>query len=658
MFETFADGPESVKRTALFILLLFCGLLPQIAHAQSAIGPGVDLIASGTIDTGVLLPPNGYALYAASGGTITGTDPLLTVTTGGGSTTQFGGSHAVFAQSGGEINLSGGGVITTIGENASAVLADGSGTGIFLTGMKIETYGDGAYGAAAANFGSGGGTVTIHGGTIDTYGEPGTSYGLYSDGTGTNITADSGLQVVSTGDGAYATNGGVIALDTVSIVQRTSGDTLGVVTGLRADSDSSITANNVDVYMIDRTAEFEYAVLASAGGVVTLTNSRFITSGIADAVLHASQANTVTGEVAVINADNVTAVSLMDYGHGAYAYNGATINLNTATISTAGTEAYGINVDGYLNNGVTPNVTQVVGDNVTVNTTGEGSWGAVAMDVGTLTLNNSSLTAQGTRAGGVFVSEAGSTATLRNSIVTSEQWDGGEVSGSGQLFITNTTTSGYQHGISSYDGTVADPNIAVIDGGSLTAATGDLVHAQDTIAQLTLRSNSVVSAGSGNLLNVISTDPTTMMSNVAFNIQNIVAAGDIIADAASTANVNITSGSTITGIQRNTFTIVDSSSTWIMNGNSDIHSLTLAGLARFTAPAGDPTLLANYKTLTTQNYIGQGGSIGFNTYLSGDGAASDRLVINGGTATGSTFVRINNTGGPGALTTGDGILLV
>jgi outer membrane autotransporter protein len=58
------------------------------------------------------------------------------------------------------------------------------------------------------------------------------------------------------------------------------------------------------------------------------------------------------------------------------------------------------------------------------------------------------------------------------------------------------------------------------------------------------------------------------------------------------------------------------------------------------------------------NYTGTGGQILLNTYLGGDGSPSDRLIINGGTATGSTGLFIHNTTGQGAETTGNGILVV
>jgi outer membrane autotransporter protein len=47
-----------------------------------------------------------------------------------------------------------------------------------------------------------------------------------------------------------------------------------------------------------------------------------------------------------------------------------------------------------------------------------------------------------------------------------------------------------------------------------------------------------------------------------------------------------------------------------------------------------------------------------NTVLGGDNSPSDRLVIDGGTASGSTAVRVVNRGGLGAPTLADGILVV
>ena len=58
------------------------------------------------------------------------------------------------------------------------------------------------------------------------------------------------------------------------------------------------------------------------------------------------------------------------------------------------------------------------------------------------------------------------------------------------------------------------------------------------------------------------------------------------------------------------------------------------------------------------NYRGDGGGVYLQTVLGADDSASDRLVFDGGTATGSTGLGIINTGGGGAATLVDGILVV
>ncbi|WP_233281627.1 autotransporter family protein [Pseudomonas tructae] len=58
------------------------------------------------------------------------------------------------------------------------------------------------------------------------------------------------------------------------------------------------------------------------------------------------------------------------------------------------------------------------------------------------------------------------------------------------------------------------------------------------------------------------------------------------------------------------------------------------------------------------NYTGNNGTLKLNSVLAGDGAASDRLVVNGGAITGTTNLQISNFGGAGASTTQNGIQVV
>ncbi|WP_260958508.1 autotransporter family protein [Pseudomonas citri] len=64
-------------------------------------------------------------------------------------------------------------------------------------------------------------------------------------------------------------------------------------------------------------------------------------------------------------------------------------------------------------------------------------------------------------------------------------------------------------------------------------------------------------------------------------------------------------------------------------------------------------------TLTIQgNYVGNNGQLRLQSALGADDAPSDKLVVNGGTLTGTTAIVVTNQGGAGALTTRDGIELV
>jgi outer membrane autotransporter protein len=143
--------------------------------------------------------------------------------------------------------------------------------------------------------------------------------------------------------------------------------------------------------------------------------------------------------------------------------------------------------------------------------------------------------------------------------------------------------------------------------------------------------------------------------------------GNALADAASTLNIDLNTNATWTGASLAipdvsvgaTNVKVEQTSTWTMSASSNVtQTTTNAGLIDYVPPTADTTLLSSYKTLTTQNYVGQTGTLGFSTYLGDDSAPSDRLVINGGSATGFSFLRITNTTGPGALTVADGILVV
>ena len=98
---------------------------------------------------------------------------------------------------------------------------------------------------------------------------------------------------------------------------------------------------------------------------------------------------------------------------------------------------------------------------------------------------------------------------------------------------------------------------------------------------------------------------------------------------------------------------VASASTLDLDGFSQtIPGLTNSGLVNMGTGTAPGTVLT-----VTGNYVGNGGTIAFNTVLGNDSSLTDRMVV-GGSISGSTNVLVTNAGGAGAVTVGNGIELV
>ncbi|MGL5523161.1 MAG: autotransporter outer membrane beta-barrel domain-containing protein [Aeromonas veronii] len=134
---------------------------------------------------------------------------------------------------------------------------------------------------------------------------------------------------------------------------------------------------------------------------------------------------------------------------------------------------------------------------------------------------------------------------------------------------------------------------------------------------------------------------------------------NIIGQSGST--FGLINGARLTGWIDPTHVNIDGASTWNMTANSIIDTMTLAGTVNFVAPASTP--MAVGRTLTANNWVGQGGTVKLHSTLgnsaSGNSASvTDKLILNGGTATGRTLLQVLNAGGLGDQTTGNGITIV
>jgi Autochaperone Domain Type 1 len=173
--------------------------------------------------------------------------------------------------------------------------------------------------------------------------------------------------------------------------------------------------------------------------------------------------------------------------------------------------------------------------------------------------------------------------------------------------------------------------IATFDNFNINNQTGDLIFADPSFATINFN-NTVANAGTNNLLNA------TQGSVVTFNASASTLTGAIQTDSTSTTNVNFTNGTI-----------------WTMTGSSTVTNLKVTNSAVVFAP---PDSGAGFKTLTVTNYVGSGANITLYAALGGSNSASDRIIINGGSATGSTLLTIKNVGGVGGATTGAGIPIV
>jgi hypothetical protein len=118
-----------------------------------------------------------------------------------------------------------------------------------------------------------------------------------------------------------------------------------------------------------------------------------------------------------------------------------------------------------------------------------------------------------------------------------------------------------------------DGNTVVVDNSTLTADAGDAFRLQDAVgATITVSNvNNTIHAGSGNLINSIG-------STATFSIENSTLTGNIVADSASTLDVNLLGNSTLTGVIGGAHNLFIDPSTWIMPNDSSITgNLALAG---------------------------------------------------------------------------------
>ena len=368
------------------------------------------------------------------------------------------------------------------------------------------------------------------------------------------------------------------------------------------------------------------------GTVATMTGGSITVSGDGIAGLY-SDTNGVTNAINV----KITTTGANTYGAFAEATipgtplvspGGGTIHITGGSITTSGTGAFGVFAQGQQ---VMVPSTITLNDSA-ITTTGDGAVGYRA-DGGTITATNTTTQTSGASAPGGMLSNGG-TVTINGGSVTTTG------AGSFGFLVQQFTPVLGLNADPALPGVLLSPeptlpNVLQISNATVNSA-ADAFHVEGAIANIAVSGSSVTS-GNGVLLNTLSTGTTTLTAAAS------QLSGAITTDSSSTSGVTL-----------------QGNSTWTMTGSSNLSNLVNdSSTITFGRPVGDPTQLASYKTLSTTNYTGAGGTMGLNTFLGGDSSPSDKLVITtGGSASGSSLLRITNTGGPGAETTANGIAVV
>ncbi|UVE19306.1 autotransporter outer membrane beta-barrel domain-containing protein [Pseudomonas sp. LS44] len=511
-----------------------------------------------------------------------------------------------------------------VGPFAPGVLVEGASSKLQLDDSDVGTSQGSSHGLQVGN----GGDVTINNGSITTGGNYSTGI---SAGNATvsanNVTVtthgnDNAMGVVANGNATIRLNGGSIT---------TTGNGSPVQSNLTFPH--ALASRNPGALLIsDGTSLLTkgsqaYGAAVDDGGSMILKNLSVKTEGQYSRGLYAGIGILKPGNVS-LTADNLTVETLGDYATGALTsrqYNDetATLDLSNTSIRTHGLQSHGLQSESGA---------ALTAKDTVVNTSGLGALGAMANNSATVDLDVVDISTSG---------DAGHGVVAKN---------GGSVTGSDVVVRTNGDQAAalYAQGTDALKGTVS------LDRGVLNNRSGATI-AVAGVADIDLQ-NSIV-GGSGQWLNVdrsVASSGTSIPDMGTGQWQGV--GQSLSSDGKATIDLgnSLVTGSARTATGSQADVAMHDTSIWQLTGESNLSRLSNdRSLIDFSTPVG-----GQFKNLTVNDYHGANGTIALNTYLFDDASPSDQLVIDGGSATGSSNLQIKNAGGAGALTTGNGIKVV
>ncbi|MGR2857357.1 autotransporter outer membrane beta-barrel domain-containing protein [Erwinia sp. 1181_3] len=413
-----------------------------------------------------------------------------------------------------------------------------------------------------------------------------------------------------------------------------------------------------------------------AGSALTLNDSSISTTG------RTATAISTLGQ-SVLNNVNINTTG--DFAHGVSLEYAGSAQVNGGHIETSGSDAYGIwtttkdsllqvkdtvfSISGENGIAVAAQGGKASLDNIQATITGERGRGIVTESQ--LDAKNINVLTTGNNSTGVQSSGAKGDMTISNSSITATGTGGAGMAAALGAKINadgiNMTMKGEKNiGLWLRKGTLNVANSTIVtadgpglytDGNALSEAALDNTQLESggfsafqilgSALNLNLSNGTVATGGNGNVLEALTLKDAqgadARNSQVNLMADNATLNGNVISDSVrNQVNLNLQNGSTLTGMMKNvSSTLLDSTSTWNMTGDSDLNTLQLDGKVLFDGQ--------DFHTLTVNNNLSGSGYIGIHTRLDGDDSPSDRLNVKGD-ATGHFTVDITNQGGKGAET--------
>lgn len=687
------------------MLSLLATTLPTAPATTWAAEHGQIIINDPTGNTRSTLDANDTVTYSGSGAAIDVSVSGNTLNADKITVNTSNGSIGIRAKAGGRITLSNS-TINTVGTsnpwapNNHGLQATGQGSSIVATNMRITTNGPQSYGISAQS----GGRIELDGGTINTINTDFRSHGIEVNGAGSSILAKN-LNITTAGEygsGAYVQNGNLTLEDVTINASGRMAD--GIYVDYYNSDASLVTLRNVDITSEQsRGLSIEAGKLTMDGGTITtkgfdavwlgakttasLSNAKLIADGrfVYGLNINSAGAAATLNHVSIFvrGSDDGTGVWLpapktsltatnfdIDSSGMAIDSRQGRVQLKDGSITTHDAYSYGLYISADDNMIHPPHSEDTYptlnAKNVQVKTVGNNAFGAFIRLMGAEAhFEDSSITTTGDLSYGLYADRPGAKLTSLNTTVrtSGEQATGllignrADVSLDSSHFIilgkdargiwSLATTANSSNAFSLTNGS----SISTQDGAALLTTGGDHTITLDNVSIVgrtagkeangaLLHSSSLSLQGGGM---VFETD------QVILDAARSTLTGDVVMDS-GTANIRLNNNSVLTGalIERGgriNSMAVDNASVWNVRGDSSLHTLSNTGIVAFSAPGAND----DFKTLTVNDYVGNG-TLVMNTVLGDDTSLTDRLIIDGGSTSGNTALRILNAGGVGAAT--------